>query len=673
MERTEHSHTDELIRDLDREGRPHAEIAARLGISIGDVKGRLERMQRPPSGVASARDEQGGQDDTLLDGGATEGAGESHRLSRRALLGGAIGLGALGGAGAVLLSRGGSDSTPSDSGIGAVLTPTATATPVPTPTPHPGIIAIEDGTDDWERIALADGEAIPWESGVGFVNTANGAMDLLRFAPANPDPFGHGYWFSSGKQLLGTFSSRLGPIGLFDRSSGRGYRWDGSVLGLALADPRMLVFADVAGPELHPTGHFTMTTTGLDLVGGFDLPPDLLLPAINPHGPVALSPGATFLVVSSRESIIFVVDVATGKTVRHPLTFDGIPYFLSSMKPAPDGADTFVAEFAQQQYDPERPVIYLTAMVGPEGVTVTGREEVGTSSWGVQRAVHGRYAAVQGSLRSYRFGLGDQEDWVYTELRERATGQPLFRVLSGLLGYGWGGHRRWLADGSAFIVEAQDPSATVESYDSWRISRRHYLVSPDGELNVLPQLPALLREETFLGYWGGPEPAPDDPNLLAYGRVVAANRATGEFFAPANPTFPMPADPWGNSSDELAYTWPVPGKDASSPGTVLSPLIEFPPFRDSVSLVVARTDDCLNLRDAPRRDAGVLACLPDGTPLTVVAPRQHPIEGGVVGPDGPPAFWSSDTDDPYQMYVHVATSDGQAGWVAIQYLDWAPA
>jgi hypothetical protein len=291
----------------------------------------------------------------------------------------------------------------------------------------------------------------------------------------------------------------------------------------------------------------------------------------------------------------------------------------------------------------------------------------------------GRHTLVDGTLRNRSWGIGDQENWVFSDLVRTGESRSQFRVLSGWTGYGLGPRRRWLADSSAFLVQGANADASLDDYLDWRTGRAYYLVATSGAIEKLPAVPLSLTGSaadagsnwSYYAYFGGPEPSPDDPQLMVFGRRAVYNRRSGAWFGPGRGPAPHEGDdPWRHGSHEAFFAFPNLGRGYASPGTILPPSVVRPPFANEVLLAVARAGDCLNLRERPAGGAEVLDCMPDGTGLKVADP-QYLLDQGWQFEDGPPAFWSDDVDEPRQMYVYVEKDSGQRGWAAIQYLDWS--
>ena len=92
----------------------------------------------------------------------------------------------------------------------------------------------------------------------------------------------------------------------------------------------------------------------------------------------------------------------------------------------------------------------------------------------------------------------------------------------------------------------------------------------------------------------------------------------------------------------------------------LAPLIDRPPFAALTSLEVAGSEACLPLREAPDHEAASLACLPAGTIVESVAPRDDThydrrySTGHLVG-----------------SWAHGRTEDGVEGWLPLGNVRWA--
>ena len=270
--------------------------------------------------------------------------------------------------------------------------------------------------------------------------------------------------------------------------------------------------------------------------------------------------------------------------------------------------------------------------------------------------------ACQGAMRSASFWtcceLTPPLAWPTVVIADATSGVPRFRIRGASLCDGV-----WLADSSGVVV------TTKTAY---------YIVNAkDGTLKHLVPNQQLGRN---------PTPAPDDANLFAIGRLELldlSGRARPSASLPPLPTSsgPIrfgPLEPWGGSSKELRFTTPFPyfhgGVLCGGVGVSGSLQVEFPPFEDSLRLVVVGTGSCLNLRPLPALDAGVIECLADGRPVTVT---ETTLEPGNYAPKATPTgsvFYEFQPPccDSWRPWVHVRTAAGAEGWVSGDYLDWAP-
>ncbi len=660
------SASDRQIVDWVEAGVQHAEIAVRLGLSIDEVKRRIGRLE------------------SLGKLGARRGTGHGRLLSRRSVLAGAGGLG-LAAAGAFGLSlRGGGEGRPgagddpdgSPTPPGTTRASSATATVIADREPHPGLAVLERDPARWRRVSLPTGGEITLEHGSCFIDTTDGTLDVLSFED-EADAYGPGGWgydayeenefVSVSGRLISGWNTRSG---LFDRVSGEGFSWPADALRLTLADRRLFVFAEIERDQSYlnnpfANGRFHVTSRDLTPLGSFDtgvvFPGERVLAALT-------ADGRSLFVAGLADSLPRIVDLVDF-TVQVPKI------------PAEVGSRT-ITRFATGPELSTVSVLY-DGKPGPLQVTFSADGKVvalmgSVPPPGQEQHVplispDSRFALLHGTIRSRPGGMGPQEDWVYTEIYGPSSSDQPFRLLSGWLWYGLGPRRRWLADSSAFIVRSGSPEAPLESWESWSDHRPYYLVSPSGELTRLPDVPDELREDNHAGFYtvfGGPEPSPDDSDLMVFGRTAVYNRATGDWFGPGSAPYPDETDdPWGGGSREARFRFPIGGKGYASPATILPPFVEHAPYRREVTLVVTRAGDCLNLRTAPAVDAEILDCLPDGTPLRVTDSELRAGDGGER--DARTAFWVDYKPDPSQAFVHVELEDARRGWVAIQYLDWA--
>ena len=120
---------------------------------------------------------------------------------------------------------------------------------------------------------------------------------------------------------------------------------------------------------------------------------------------------------------------------------------------------------------------------------------------------------------------------------------------------------------------------------------------------------------------------------------------------------------WGETHDELRYgsgEWDTVLHGGWFGGVfdwaLLHPRIEFPPFDNELSFVIARTEACVDLREQPGEEALALDCLPDGTHVSLSCG---------AGCNTSPHL-SSYLD---HTLVRIRTEDDLEGWVPLDYLD----
>jgi hypothetical protein len=197
------------------------------------------------------------------------------------------------------------------------------------------------------------------------------------------------------------------------------------------------------------------------------------------------------------------------------------------------------------------------------------------------------------------------------------------------------------------------------------------IVGLNGSISPLP-LPPMPSDGWYLHpSIMAPVPSPADPDLFSYGRIALYNRATGTWHAPPIPSDgPAHLGPWGNANaEEMRTVFPHGGHDGGGPDGMLAPKLEFPPFDDRLRVRVAGTGSCLNLRAGPSLETEVLDCVTDGTLLTL---EPEPGDSSVESPTVPygGAIAHRNWQDA-MMYARVVTDGGVAGWVALEYLEWA--
>ena len=272
----------------------------------------------------------------------------------------------------------------------------------------------------------------------------------------------------------------------------------------------------------------------------------------------------------------------------------------------------------------------------------------------------GRYVAQQrGFALGHKYHGQIPEDtgpWPLVVILDAESCEPIFRVLSAYTYQGFW-RAQWLSNSDGFVVGLADGHAVAHAH-------------PEPGLTYLPAVPDAS------GWVPGPVPGPTgDGRYFAYEFAGVYDAEQGEWkhvdFVSRTDDSEVPWDltSWGATHDEVHYQtgqWgPLWSWDGWFGGLftwfLLQPKIEFPPFDDELSFLVARTGSCLELYDPLDADGGVLGCLLDGTRVSLARP-----------PDGvyhPETHFSQTLQLTGSGWVLVRTEAGLEGWVSIDYLD----
>lgn len=695
--------TDFAIVEAIRRGAPDAEIAARLGLSIGELKLRIARLQDrygvvgrsalaaidldidpaiPPVGDL---DEPSTPDSDFpqrlppaavprsQEGPPVDAQASAPVHSRRAMLGGLLAGGAtLVGVGGYYLSRGTTAAEPA-ARPGLFATPTAPAqrpTPASSPPPRRARDAVQEAPGTWSRTALANGAALALGHGAGFVDTTTGDCEVFHLGAALPgERPPYTYAVSPANDVI-VARSQVGESRYawsYRRSTGASHSWNGARVDLSYFDDDVVIFAEMnpAGfrnTAPNPSGHYHVFGQDMQLHSAFELED-------------ARTVGASFARVGPHHALattlqtLHLIDLESGHVQAIQLPHvDGVPL-------VPFPLDDFGVREVPGVPTAFRVLAYRSPVAGasatrPPAVEVTldpGGEVhdigppvdyLGVGAPAALESPDGQFRLLSGSLRSGDGqGALDYEDWAFAELREMGTDRPRFRVLSGVLSYGRSISRRWLADSSGFLVVAQGPGGPDGSYEAWRQRRTNVLVGIDGTMEEL--VPPGVDSPASL------EPSPAEPGVFALNGARVWDRVSGVVRGPSDAPPTSRIDPWGMRADEIRLTFPAAGREPRVPGTLLPPVVETPPFRESVRLRVSGLE-CVPLHAEPAIESAMGACLPAGERVTVVAPPRTPLVGTRPGGVETTAFYGSQE----HMFVHVRSETGEPGWVEVQYLSW---
>jgi hypothetical protein len=615
--------------------------------------------------------------------------GTRRRLSRRGFLAGSGALIAAGGAAAagIALTRGG-DSSPASP---ATATPTpGTPTPSPTPTPTgkawldtPPDTLIEEAPGAWIHEDLDLAQPVDWAHGVLILDTATKRLtgwrlDENALPPAADDlppgitrtPFSVDVAPGAGIFQARTYYPELGWLHF--RSTGKSYRWRHDRLQIAAWSNDWLLF------EYRLSASLPMVGTGqlvildprtMAMVAGFEVPRSQFSPA------AAFSPDGRWLAIATRPAPgeqpgIYFVDVPGGSVIeafRPPMDIDARQPTAVNVLPHEDGVIVTLSYSVPGEYDPARPPFSRMARlawgVPAPSAPLLDAEDIDLY-FGPPLSADGRFLVRDEHLRytGGGGGIAGGERWPAATLY-RADGTPVFRVRSATVLYGDWLIGRWLADSSAFTAAVHGrPPAGSGPWDSYR----YVLVGVDGTITPLPPLPPRGPEVRWFegSHNRGPVPAPDDPDLISFGRIDLLRRSTGEWTSiRLGPRAePGHTQPWvAGHSREMVLALGHGGHDGYGIPAWANPVVEYPPFDDSMTLAVATDGDCLNLRDRAEPAAPVIRCLPDGTRLELA-------EFTPPHADAPQSTWWSEDG---ARWVYVRTPQGELGWVAMDYIAWA--
>lgn len=599
----------------------------------------------------------------------TNNAGRRTWTRRRLLAGGLAAAGAVAaaGAGAIAALRRGNGETPVTPPT--ALPATATPTPAPqaaSPTPAaPGLLSfLEPAPGTFERVTFTLDDPIAWRSGVIFMDTATGAMTgYHRVLPGSPDPT------EPQVSVLGSrfIVANWGPderSHLLDRTTGREWGWDARQWAVYGGTDAFVVFAKLDNQR--PTGQYVIANGSFDATA---YETDLAT-----WSRWLLHDATAAVTFQDRPGAVEFVDLRTGRSrtvFTAPAELHGRhPWGTSIQENAPGTFLAVVSYYAGDPHGSNGPSgepVYLSQRIAWEGTLLEAIEGLWPQPGSV--SPDGRYVVREVSLHAKpSIGLGSGEVWPAVELLD-AAGRPLFRVRSAALGYGDNlPPARWLADGSAFIAMVRDP---VESPPAPWQPLRYALVTPAGEMELLPAPPVAQSKWYNQPLVNAPAPSPYDPDLLSFGRFYLYNRRSRAWFIPKITSEDGPAhwgandSPWVVGPGQVVFALGHGGHDGRLTPALAAPLLEQAPFpiEPPMRFRVERTGSCLNLREKPGTSTAVVACLPDGTELE-------------LDPDGEILWESASRGYSYTQsndgdWVLVRAPGGLRGWVSARYLGWA--
>jgi hypothetical protein len=534
----------------------------------------------------------------------------------------------------------------------------ATATPTTTPLPGAPLDFLEPAPAAFERREFARDEAIEWNAGVFYMHTSTGRMTAYRLRQSEPHMVS-----SAGPRFILAWGSDQAAY-LADRATGEAWKWVSPNWRVVAASASRVVFAELDQGYGRENGHYVIANAGMSATT-----PVSLEGVGWSHWLVRDERAA--VVRSDLRDRVSMVDLATGdaRTVfTAAAEVEGKRPWGVNLEA--EWGDTFRARVAyyagepNDQSGPNGPASYLLQRLSFSGDV---RDSSYGEAWFESVSPDGRQRLRQVDLHSVpAVGEGSGESWPAAVQFDGDA--PVLRIRSAALTYGDRlPDNRWLADGSGFVAMVRDDR---EGHDV-RNPYAYGVIFRGGALDLLPRVPVSIDDWYTRPSICGPAPSPTDPDLLSFGRFYLYNRRSGEWFIPNLPARQngpahlwLEDSPWAGGPDEMVFALNHGGHGGGGAPALVAPLYEFAPYPEDppMRFRVAGTGSCLNLREGPGADTQSLACLADGTVLTL-----HP-EGEYLWENATQKYTHAFSEaGPFAM-VH--TASGPAGWVSTQYLEW---
>ena len=560
---------------------------------------------------------------------------------------------------------------------GPTSTPEPSPTPGPTTTPLPIDIVQAIQALQVQRTEFAPGETIGplGSSSIGFMETEDGRATV--WVALGPSGFGLDAVFEPLDDKLdvvrmldfGRFGGQPRSA-LLQLSRDRGWTWTASGVALMSYAPPYVLLREVRpSPQSALIHVLELAESGLQLVATLDLFPEGTAEQDAYLGQLAASAdGRRLYELSSRSEPpeLTVIELPGGaREVLAPLA-PPRPSSRARVQLFEASGDGMVLDVAWYIYTPDAatPVGAKRYRVAADGTVQTEHRPVPAEG---RASPDGRYAVLDAPLREVPSMQGTGEVFPALVVTDGASGEPLFRVRSAMVGYGYSssfvtgpeGLARWLADSSGFVarISAAEPT---ESRDA--------IFGPDGSLlQMLPAPPEAVNEGRNR-YAHGFVPAPDDHALLSWSGVAVYNRQEGIWLTlhPAEATGASNSDPWLGNGDRMVFSL---GRgsfgSAAGPeqGVFLDQVVEYPPFPegDDALAFVTGGPEPTTLWTGLSTAREAVAELAPGTPL---APFDRP-QGEVSPGRRATGYFNS------EMHISVQTGDGLTGWVLATGLRWA--
>lgn len=531
------------------------------------------------------------------------------------------------------------------------LTPPSRRTPTVVALPFHDLV--QPTNSPFRRQLFAANESITWTHGIFFLNTETATLAgwQVRDEACTYQPHG------GGRFVLAASATTLSPPSrwLFDRSTGLCWTWPGDRLDLTVSTANQLLFQRIelrlqGRPETQFTGRFIAANHQLRQLSSFELAP---VPATPLPNHVLESPDLKSVVFwavrDSGETALTLVNAYSGGT--KDLWFPG---------QNPDRSEAlYVVPGGFEANSITGPTV-RSRRFGWDGTLLAETNLRDLGAFGVwSRSPTGGRLVEEELLYSDQAGGAESVRWAAVQVLDAST-SALVRVRSASLRFGDAlPARRWLADGSGFVamVNGEKPPATP----AW--DRPGYaVIAPDGNLTQRISFPA----PSGANWWQqpinrGPAPHPSRPEIVSIGRLGFLDLKTGRSAEATLATDgPAHLDPWSAGANEVVFTLGHGGHGGYAEPGLLSLKVERPPLAADLRFRVARTESCLNLRDAPTIDAAIRTCLAEGVVVALQPKTPSDPSGLSTGQRMSDGLW-----------VRVVAPDGFAGWVNAAYLDWA--
>lgn len=414
-----------------------------------------------------------------------------------------------------------------------------------------------------------------------------------------------------------------GVVYWVDRESGQGFSWKSTELKVVGEGPRQLLLMGVqedAGPRsFYVVDHDFQVqyTFSLDLG-------DLQI------SQVAFSPAGKHLAIAAVQWLgeggtvlrVYVVDLGSGSSreLSHPTIGKAT---IADLWIGASGE--LVVQYTGTEFDERTGTSSESSVVRRYSWEGELLNEYAVLGRGVSVSQDGRLLVSSQDLD----GLASAA--VLTDL---ATGEPVLRVVNA-----W--PIRMAADSATLVVRGGPLGG-------------YYLLTPSGELRLLP-----YKYEGFMPLYAELLPSPDDPQRLLFGlNVIDPNgNLVQRVDVQDRDEWLVWDSTWGADGREVYVKIEKRiGKGNETSSVPLPIQVQKPPFADPYLLEVQDPEgECVNLREANRRDSPVICCLPNGTRLAVADLWQAPEKVSR------PILPGEESHD--DIWLWARTEQGEVGWV----------